>query len=295
MSKRKGMTCEQIELLLGAFADGELNSRQTAAVQQHLGGCPSCARRLDELQRLSLLVDEAVCDETMPAHLHASVMRVVRETKPQKRPAFASAWRRFGTVAVCGLCLVVVAVALMAGGGDKALMEGVFDSNVMSPDASGDAETPDGGHPLWDKSESADDSYHDIYNGIYDTPTSPDTPQEPMMPEDPMAPNEPLAPDAPDTPKEPDLPTADEVSGTYRLARADGLASETLDGEWVGEELRLTLYAKSGEAKVAYSDRSAYMATYEAKNGVLTLVDTVGEIERFEYRFEEGVLWLTRK
>ncbi len=277
MSKQDRMACERIERMLGAFVDGELNSRQAAAVEKHVGLCPSCARKLDDLRTLSSLVADAVADEPLPPTLRASVMRVVRTECPDREtPRRAPHWRRWGTALACSLCLVVVVLALIVGGGDKMMMEGIFDANTMAPDA------PDAAYPPYDKSENANDSYYGgDHDADYDDPTSPEAPDEPMAPMEPSL---------------PELPTTGEEQMRYMLHRQDGAATGVLDGEWIGETLRLTLVAQTGEAKVAYSGWSeARLAAYTVQDGVLTLTYEDGAVERFDFDCEEGVLWLTRK
>ena len=40
--------CKQIEEMLEAYADGELNKEQAALVAQHVANCPHCKALLDE-------------------------------------------------------------------------------------------------------------------------------------------------------------------------------------------------------------------------------------------------------
>jgi hypothetical protein len=281
MGNKKGMTCERVELLLGAFVDGELNRSQTAAVRRHLCGCLSCSNALTDLEKLNALVTDAT-EVSLPPAWHDSVMRVVHQTKrtAKDRPSCVPAWRRFATVTACGLCLVVVALALITGGGDKVMMEGLFDANTSAPDASDSVDPP------YDKSESVSDSGY----GDWREPMTPDAPMTPDIPE---SPNEPAMPDAP---LMPDLPSADETLSVYVLRRADGGTTDGLDGEWVGETMRLSVVAQTGEIKIAYSGESeARLATYGTHNGVLKIVYDDGSGEAFDYICKEGELWLTRQ
>lgn len=281
MKEKSGMACERVEALLGAYVDGELNRAQTAAVEAHLGGCPACARRLAELKELSALVADATAGEPLPPTLHASVMRVVSSERPaQVRTRRAPRWRRWSTVLACCICLVVVVLALIAGGGDKMMMEGIFDSNTMAPDAA---------YPSNDKSESVSDGDYGDYQGPL-TPDAPDAPDAPLMPD---APDEPMAPMEPSLP---DLPTADEAQVSYELQRLDGATAGELDGEWIGETVRLTFVESTGEVKVSYSGQSeARLATYTVRGDVLTLQYDDGDVESFYVICEEGKLWLTRR
>lgn len=283
MSIRKDMACEQVEALLGALADGELNKRQAAAVREHLDGCPSCARKLADLEQLSSLVTDAVTEEPLPPTLHDSVMRVVRESAPDRRPLRASAMKRWGTVVACGVCLVVVAIALFSGGRGNVVMEGIFDSKAETPDATmePDAEDNYGGADF-----DSDSSIEDVPETPH-APITPNTPAEPAMPDEPMSPEKPM---------DPDQPTADEVQSVYMLKRADGTVAGTWNGDWIGESMRLSFVEPVGEVKVSYSGWSeSRVARYTAKNGELLLVYEDGGEECFTFDCKEGVLWLTRK
>jgi len=54
------MSCEDIRLLLEAYADGELGGRDALEVERHLNECPSCARALEA--RLALRDSIAAAD-----------------------------------------------------------------------------------------------------------------------------------------------------------------------------------------------------------------------------------------
>ena len=271
MSIGKGMTCEQAEALLGALVDGELNKKQAAAVREHLGGCPSCARKLPELERMSSLLADAVADEPLPPTLHASVMRVVCSERPARVPARkTAAWRQWSAVAACVLCFVVVAVALLSNGGGLK-METAFDNAPSSPNAWMDSVTDEVLHGGAEKGEETPD-----------LPMMPDTPSELMEPEEPSF--------------SPDLPTADEAQRAYKLCRADGTTVQTLNGEWIGEELRMIFDEQAGEVNVAHAAQSEMRAaTFTRQNGVLTLVYADGTTECFAFEWKEGVLWLIRQ
>ncbi len=51
---------------LGAYLDGELNSREAAAVEAHLKVCVECRAELEELRRLSSILEGSPDPEFMP-------------------------------------------------------------------------------------------------------------------------------------------------------------------------------------------------------------------------------------
>ena len=85
-------SCQQIEKLLPAFADAELDEPNTLVVEQHLSQCVHCRQQL-ELQEqcweaLSLLEEEQLEPSSM---IRARVWEEIRRTPVQK-----PWWERFG-------------------------------------------------------------------------------------------------------------------------------------------------------------------------------------------------------
>jgi anti-sigma factor RsiW len=52
------MTCSKYERLLSAFLDRELTSEETAMVKRHVIECASCARLLDEFERIKEALEQ---------------------------------------------------------------------------------------------------------------------------------------------------------------------------------------------------------------------------------------------
>jgi len=53
------MTCEDVERLVEAYADGELSLESALAVEAHVAGCPACTARLDRIGALKQTVRAA--------------------------------------------------------------------------------------------------------------------------------------------------------------------------------------------------------------------------------------------
>lgn len=51
-------SCEQIEPMLSAYLDDELDPPERAAVERHVAGCSRCARELDELRGIVNAAEE---------------------------------------------------------------------------------------------------------------------------------------------------------------------------------------------------------------------------------------------
>ncbi len=110
------MRCENIEKLIAAYADGELEGVQKDFVKAHIESCPHCA----ELYREYLALNDALCAsaERAPDDLCDKVMAAVREEKaaPAARSrgillGRAATWMGVGVAAV--LCVSVATTALV--------------------------------------------------------------------------------------------------------------------------------------------------------------------------------------
>lgn len=149
------MLCDKIQDNLSAYIDGEAGPQLTAEVDQHLRECGQCRAMLEQLRKVSSLLN------TMPQHTAPStlaedvqsrlerqmLMDVGNEPEPlathadrrlpQRRPAM---WPRVAAVAAC-LLLVAGITALLTPLGDhkdtRALApEAVKDQKIASADSS---------------------------------------------------------------------------------------------------------------------------------------------------------------
>ena len=99
--------CENIAPELVDYLDGALNGERTAAVLEHLHGCPVCSRRLEAMRRL--MTETAGLSKELPDGLHEAIMeRVTREQKGGRWIRFASR-RTIAVVAAAALVLVCTA------------------------------------------------------------------------------------------------------------------------------------------------------------------------------------------
>jgi anti-sigma factor RsiW len=73
------MSCADVERLLGAYADGELNLEQCRDLEAHLRGCPGCSMRLRELEEQNTALAELRGEEPQPpAALKRNLQRRLR-------------------------------------------------------------------------------------------------------------------------------------------------------------------------------------------------------------------------
>jgi anti-sigma factor RsiW len=98
------MTCPECDADLQAFFDGELAPSQLARVRDHVAGCPSCHRRLQELAALRAELRAPAAAEA-PARLKAQLQARLRELERRRR-------LRWNAVAVIAVAMLL---SLLAG------------------------------------------------------------------------------------------------------------------------------------------------------------------------------------
>ncbi len=101
------INCEQADMLLNEYIDGELDAVTVAALEAHLAECDSCRREYEQLRELCCAVGDAA--EVAPPELHGRIMAAVRaEAGAARRRRFIS---RFGAGIAALLCFGVIATA----------------------------------------------------------------------------------------------------------------------------------------------------------------------------------------
>lgn len=73
--------CEEYELWLSAYLDGELAASDLPRLEGHVAGCDRCARELAAL-RTEVRLTRALAPEEPPADLHARIMAALDTTQP---------------------------------------------------------------------------------------------------------------------------------------------------------------------------------------------------------------------
>jgi anti-sigma factor RsiW len=77
------MTCDEVEILLHALLDGELDAGHAREVEEHIAGCPRCAAQLAAYREMSKAFAAADLRYTAPPALR----RRIEESLPQATPA----------------------------------------------------------------------------------------------------------------------------------------------------------------------------------------------------------------
>lgn len=273
MREQDAQTCERIRASLSAYADGELNTSETARVQKHLCGCPSCTRELEQLRTVSALLADVSAEIMPPECLRASVVQAVHEQAPRRtRRAVVPMWRTIGAVAAAFVLFVGVTVMLATSD--------VFGGVTMENDmvTSGDAAPMEPG--IFDAAEDLfADMEHSKAEGSDLQPPAEEAPTP--------------------APEIADQTTADGSTETvYVLYPADlsgADVSNGVDGRWEGDGLSLTFTAASERVEVCLGSDRTRIGRYSLSDGQLIIVLEDETTLTFDFKAEGGALWLTRK
>ncbi len=158
--------CKQIEKLLSAYADGELNEQQKTLVAQHVAHCPHCAALLDEYLALNAAI--ADCAVQAPEGFTERVMQAVEHEqktplKPQGRGVRLGKIASFVGVGVAALLCVSIASSSLV----KYVTKHLVDAGDAVETTAGD---------LFE--ESPDDAPSDDESPSMNAPSVPDTQEE---------------------------------------------------------------------------------------------------------------------
>jgi len=79
--------CKSYQLLLSAYADGEVDARERSQVELHLSGCKDCKARLEDLKVLSQIVPEHFLAKAEEVDFSGFADAVMAKVTPE-RPGF---------------------------------------------------------------------------------------------------------------------------------------------------------------------------------------------------------------
>jgi hypothetical protein len=94
------MTCDQLEIWISAYQDGELEPRRRRLVEQHLAACSECRTLGEEMAALATTLRAGLERWDPPDTLHTHVMRRIPEPKRVSAPGGRTprGWLSFGLV-----------------------------------------------------------------------------------------------------------------------------------------------------------------------------------------------------
>ena len=103
-----------MNLLLHAYADGELDVVRSLEVEQHVKSCVACAKKMDSLKALQSAFKQSDLTYRAPVSLRRSVRQIVRPAKDRERwPDLQWFWK---WLAMGATAVAVLAIALRPAG-----------------------------------------------------------------------------------------------------------------------------------------------------------------------------------
>ena len=129
------LSCEEVQVLLEAFHDNELDSVNSLSVQEHLDDCPDCRRHWRWLCEVEASLQRL--NETVPAPSPDLRFRVMRHPVKRSGPviAFFHARRKLTGVASLALLLALVVFIMLSERTGADVMLFVRDSVEMAQNA----------------------------------------------------------------------------------------------------------------------------------------------------------------
>jgi len=76
--------CTSHQLLLSAYADGEVDAKQRAQVELHLSGCADCRTRLDDLKALSQALSQRLSEQADALDFSRFADQVMAKVTPER-------------------------------------------------------------------------------------------------------------------------------------------------------------------------------------------------------------------
>ena len=77
------MKCDELEVLLHALIDGELDAGHAHDVEMHVAGCSACAAQLASYRAMHGVMGGGALKETAPAHLRSRIEALVAAPAPR--------------------------------------------------------------------------------------------------------------------------------------------------------------------------------------------------------------------
>jgi len=96
------MKCDEIEILISAYIDGEVTEEEKRIVEEHLCDCGACRKTLDEFSGLHTLSQELEVQEAPPGFRQRVTQRI------SEKPWIAFWWRRLPRLAYASFALLLV-------------------------------------------------------------------------------------------------------------------------------------------------------------------------------------------
>jgi anti-sigma factor RsiW len=109
------MNCDESQLLLDAYADGELDLVRHVELEAHLKACPACLRRSEGIAARRARIRDTLprfqASQQLRESIHTSLRAEARKTAGQRPIRFPIGWQRWNIVGLAAS----VTVSLLAG------------------------------------------------------------------------------------------------------------------------------------------------------------------------------------
>ena len=107
------MTCDEVNALLNARVDDEIDPILRVALDSHVDSCSSCATELDKLQGVADVIRDAMPYYKAPLHLRNQVRIALRGAEYIDNRAHRTSWRDWGAVAATVVFCALTATAFL--------------------------------------------------------------------------------------------------------------------------------------------------------------------------------------
>src|ERR1700722_12700406 len=84
------MDCQEIQTLIPAYVDGELDLLTALAVEQHLPDCPDCAQAMESLSALGSAMKQPALQYKAPESLRMRIEQSLEPASPERTLKFPS-------------------------------------------------------------------------------------------------------------------------------------------------------------------------------------------------------------
>jgi len=130
------MNCQQVEKLIHAHHDGELDIAATVQVDEHLAGCPRCAALLRSLSSLSAVLRDDALRFQAPPDLRQRIRAAAAQATPaESEPAARQPWSRHSGWAIAAAIVIaglILALQIPRHRADDRMIAEITSSHVRS-------------------------------------------------------------------------------------------------------------------------------------------------------------------
>ena len=126
------MTCDELQILLHGYVDGELDLVHQLDAERHLESCPACARACKQLQGLQATLKDASFRFAPPAGLRGRIISGLRKVDPLPQPRRSRLWLAVAACAAIFAFAIWGASFWMSRAEDDRVAQEVVASHVRS-------------------------------------------------------------------------------------------------------------------------------------------------------------------